>query len=65
MRWLGLPVLSVRVWLLAILTLLGLLYAGTAIVGDFLVQVGVYGPRVYEPKDFQRQELLEGKAPAR
>ncbi len=58
-RWLGLPRLSVRAWLLAMLALLGLIYAGTAMLGDFIVELGSYGPYFYEPKDKQRQETLE------
>ena len=62
-RWLGLPRLSTRAWLLAILALLGLIYAGSTVLGDLIVQLGSYGPSFYEPKDKQRQEMLEKQPP--
>lgn len=58
-RRLGLPVLSARAWLLVVLAILGLVYAGTAVIADFAVKLARYAPRYYEPKDFQRQDLIE------
>jgi hypothetical protein len=61
-RRLGLPALSTRAWLLVVLGLLAGVYAGTALVGEFVVRLLGYTPPVYyEPKDIQRQQMLERK----
>ncbi len=54
-RRLGLPPLSGRSWLLAILVFVALV-VGATLLGELFTKFGGYGPRYYEPKDFQREE---------
>ncbi len=60
-RRLGFPSFGRRTWLLVVLGFLGLLYVGTAVIADFLVRLGQYWPQYYEPRDFEREELLKEK----
>lgn len=55
-RYLGLPILSRRAWLLVVLVFLGLVYVGVTVVGDFVMTIGRYAPQYYEPKDVQRED---------
>jgi hypothetical protein len=54
-RRLGLPPLGARGWLVVVLLLLGLVVT-TVLVADFVLRFGAFGPRYYEPKDFQREQ---------
>ncbi|MBI3989055.1 MAG: hypothetical protein HY347_05505 [candidate division NC10 bacterium] len=58
-RRLGLPPISRRTALVLLLLFIGLVFVAVAIVADFLIKTGRYGPKYYEPKDFQREEHLE------
>ncbi len=58
-RRLGLPALSRRTALLILLFFLGLIWVAVTLMADFFMKTGRYGPRYYEPKDFQREEHIE------
>jgi hypothetical protein len=44
--------------MLALVVFLALMVAA-ALIGDFLLKFGGYGPHYYEPKDFQREEQVQ------
>ncbi len=58
-RRLGLPALSRRTALLILFLFLGLAYVSVTLLADFFTRLGRYAPQYYEPKDFQREEVLE------
>lgn len=58
LRRLGLPPLSGRSWMVALVVFLALMVVAT-LIGDFLLKFGGYGPHYYEPKDFQREEQVQ------
>ena len=60
-RSLGLPALSLRAALLIILLFLALAYVSVTIVADFFTRQGQYAPRYYEPKESERQQMLESQ----
>jgi len=56
-RRLGLPALRRRTVLLILLVLAGLVYASVTVLADFFGRSSQYGPKYYEPKDFQREKV--------
>lgn len=61
-RVLGLPVLSRRAALLILLAFLGLAFLSVTVLSEFVVTLSGYRFQQYEPKDFQREELMERAA---
>ncbi|MFQ5960749.1 MAG: hypothetical protein ACE5MG_05090 [Candidatus Methylomirabilales bacterium] len=57
-RRLGLPALRGRTVLLIFLAILGLAYVSATVLGDFIMEMGRYAPKFYEPKDFAREEAV-------
>lgn len=60
-RRLGLPRLSRRGALLILLAFVSLVFVSVTILANWATLMHAYAPRYYEPKDFQREELIERK----
>lgn len=60
-RRFGLPRFSRRTWMFALIVFVGIVYVGVTLVADWLTKATEYDPRYYDPRDFAREQHLEGK----
>lgn len=61
---LGLPRTKGTTAVIVLVVFLGLALVSATLLADFVAHMGLYAPRNYEPKDFERGDLVERSRPA-